>query len=361
MTGGEISGNTASSGGGVYFSGSGTFNMSGGEINGNTASSSSAASGGGVYVYGTFNMSGGEISGNTASSSSSSYSYGGGVYVSSSGTFTMSDGEISGNTAQVGGGVSVGGTFTMSGGEISGNTALSVGSYSYGGGVHVNGTFTMSGGEISGNTASSSSSSSSSSPYCGGVYVDGTFTMSGTALVNLNNPVYLATAAPFITIAAGGLTGTDPAALVELAPDPGFIGKPVLKWEEGGNGTLPVDRFKFAGGWTANSDAILGLNSLPLTAPGETAGAYLSKGSVHFYKFRPVVNEDYKLTHTRPSGSNIFTAAAWADGTGTLVTSNSTSGTAVTSNIFNANKPDLDIIIMVYNGAGDYTVKYEQQ
>jgi parallel beta-helix repeat protein/predicted outer membrane repeat protein len=80
MSGGEISGNTASYyGGGVYVSG--TFTMSGGEISGNTASSTS---GGGVYVYGTFTMSGGEISGNTASGSGG---YGGGVCVSSSGTF----------------------------------------------------------------------------------------------------------------------------------------------------------------------------------------------------------------------------------------------------------------------------------
>jgi hypothetical protein len=52
MQGGEISGNTARLGGGVYVDGgtsaprSGTFIMEGGEISGNTA-----ASGGGVYVY----------------------------------------------------------------------------------------------------------------------------------------------------------------------------------------------------------------------------------------------------------------------------------------------------------------------
>ena len=197
MSGGKISGNTASSsyGGGVYNAG-GTFTMSGGEISGNTASSyssyssSSSSYGGGVYIDGgTFTMSGGEISGNTAStsySSSSSSSSGGGVY-NAGGTFTMSGGEISGNTASssssyysssCGGGVYSSGTFTMSGGEISGNTASSSSSSS-GGGVYSSGTFTMSGGEISGNTASSSSSSSSSSG--GGVSVDtgGTFTMSG--------------------------------------------------------------------------------------------------------------------------------------------------------------------------------------
>ncbi|GHV74836.1 hypothetical protein AGMMS49940_21380 [Spirochaetia bacterium] len=119
-------------GGGVYVSG-GTFTMSGGEISGNTATASTSQNssyGGGVYISGgTFTMSGGKISENTASSSSSSasYSYGGGVYVN-------------------------GGTFTMSGGEIGGNTASSSSSstsYSYGGGVYIgSGTFTKSTGCI---------------------------------------------------------------------------------------------------------------------------------------------------------------------------------------------------------------------
>jgi len=118
MSGGEISGNTASAfgnpesnGGGVYISG--TFNMSDGEISSNTAFTSSSkndqkAKGGGVCIdRGTFNMSGGEIYGNTASVSSSSFSSknygakGGGVYLYSNpsyyyskGTFTKSGGGI---------------------------------------------------------------------------------------------------------------------------------------------------------------------------------------------------------------------------------------------------------------------------
>jgi uncharacterized repeat protein (TIGR02543 family) len=160
---GTITGNTSSgNGGGVYVSGS-TFTMSGGEISGNTASQ-----GGGVYVTGsgsTFTMNGGEISGNTASGSSS---YGGGVYVASSGSFTMSGGEISGNTANSGGGVSCSGSFTMNGGEISGNT------YGSGGGVIVysnSGTFTMNSGKITGNNGNGG----------GGVNLSsgGTFTMNG--------------------------------------------------------------------------------------------------------------------------------------------------------------------------------------
>ncbi|MDR1901800.1 MAG: hypothetical protein LBQ88_05885 [Treponema sp.] len=149
--GSKVSGNTSSSyGGGVFVSG-GTFTMSGGTISGNTASSGGGG-GGGVFVSGgTFTMSGGTISGNTASSAS--VGKGGGVYVSSGGTFTMSGGTISGNTASssFGGGVYVYlGAFTMSGGTISGNSSAS------GGGVAVtSGTFTKQGGTIYGSNASS--------------------------------------------------------------------------------------------------------------------------------------------------------------------------------------------------------------
>jgi hypothetical protein len=95
MSGGEVSGNTASSGsgayssysrgGGVYVS-SGTFTMSGSEISGNTASSPSGARGGGVYASITFDMSGGEVSNNILSGTNS---YGREVLMIG-GTFKMS-------------------------------------------------------------------------------------------------------------------------------------------------------------------------------------------------------------------------------------------------------------------------------
>jgi hypothetical protein len=91
MDGGEISGNSAYDGGGVYLSG-GMFTMSGGEISGNSASN-----GGGVYEYdATFTMSGGVISGNSVSASF--YGNGGGVNLHGTSTFTMSGGVISGNS-----------------------------------------------------------------------------------------------------------------------------------------------------------------------------------------------------------------------------------------------------------------------
>jgi hypothetical protein len=132
-TGGTISENTASYGGGVYlyvYSDSVTFTMKGGTIRENKAT---GGNGGGVYASGSviFTMSSNAaITGNTASAN------GGGVYVNE--TFTMTSGTVSGNAAVLGGGVYNGGTFTMNGGTISGNTAV------LGGGVYVNGSATFS-------------------------------------------------------------------------------------------------------------------------------------------------------------------------------------------------------------------------
>ncbi|MDR0442383.1 MAG: hypothetical protein LBH44_03140 [Treponema sp.] len=147
---GIITGNC--SGAGVSVN-EGSFIMSGGIISNNTASR-----GGGVFMLnttgGSFTMNGGKIFGNTAD-----FDYGGGVCVYA-GSFIMSGGEILGNTAEIsGGGVYMrygnnGGSFTMSGGKISDNTAIgaSVGTGIGGGGVFVyGGIFTMINGEISGN------------------------------------------------------------------------------------------------------------------------------------------------------------------------------------------------------------------
>lgn len=147
ITGGVISANTASYGGGVYVN-DGTFEMSGGEITDNNATESggglrayastitltggkisnntSAGFGGGVYLAGNevvFNMTGGEISGNSTESD------GGGVYIYTKSTMNLSGGKITGNRAAVnGGGIYVsnveGATLNVSGSPIvSGNTA----------------------------------------------------------------------------------------------------------------------------------------------------------------------------------------------------------------------------------------------
>lgn len=160
INGGEISGNAAVYGGGVYNNGSNAdFTISNGRITGNTSSSH----GGGVYnSSGIITMSSGSVSGNAVFNGS-----GGGVY-NGGGTFIMNGGEICGNTSTASGSVfNRNGTFEMNGGKISGNTAA------HGAGVYNNGTtasFTMRNGEISGNTASSEG---------GGVYSSSAVSLTG--------------------------------------------------------------------------------------------------------------------------------------------------------------------------------------
>ena len=156
MNSGSISGNSATqNGGGVYVENIGTaFTMTGGTIGGSTAADANTAKyGGGVYVKnGTFTMSGGKVTGNSATED------GGGVRLDK-GTFHMSGSAvISRNTTDTyGGGVDVNnGSFTMSGGSITGNNAAGDSpNWSGGGGVFVydGGSFTMSGGSITGNNA----------------------------------------------------------------------------------------------------------------------------------------------------------------------------------------------------------------
>ena len=94
-----------------------TFNMSGGEIR-NREGSRGSGNGGGVRVYeATFVMSGGTISGCSASN-------GGGLCAENSSTVTITGGTISGCTADNGGGLYAdNSTITITGGTISGCTA----------------------------------------------------------------------------------------------------------------------------------------------------------------------------------------------------------------------------------------------
>ncbi len=173
--GAEISGNTSTAeSGGVLVNGGSTFTMEGGTISGNTTTSK----GGGVYVgaNGTFTMNSGTIGG-SASADANKAQDGAGVYVNKTtdgkGTFVMNGGTIIGNIASDnGGGIYVnGGDFTMTDGTaVVGNEANA-----YGGGVYLaSGAFTMGGGTISGNTAVAGA---------GGVYVGGgLFTMTDGAI-----------------------------------------------------------------------------------------------------------------------------------------------------------------------------------
>jgi hypothetical protein len=189
MSGGEISGNTATRntagnlggyGGGVciYFpsgtAGSGLFEMSGGVIKDNAAltpmgQTPYAAYGGGVGIYGNesssyagrarFTLSGaGEIKNNRVGRDTSTplkaatyTGYGAGVYVR--GHFTMNGGSLSGNTGNVTGvmygcgvyltgrSASAVGEFVMSGGSITGNTSIGPGTVD-GEGVYIGSFYT---------------------------------------------------------------------------------------------------------------------------------------------------------------------------------------------------------------------------
>lgn len=111
VNGGVITGGNANvnnnDGGGVIIVSGGTFTMTGGNIVGCTA-----GSGGGVDVSGTFTMTGGSIAGCVAAHAS-----GGGVYVETGGAFEMSGGSIAGCVAAngSGGGICNEGTTTLSG------------------------------------------------------------------------------------------------------------------------------------------------------------------------------------------------------------------------------------------------------
>lgn len=203
ITGGEISGNSAISGGGISLA-SGNLTIDGGAIKGNTASNYGAGmymyetgtsgdpvcifiegeisgnmpkegvqtmAGGGVYVNsGSFSMEGGSITGNQANHGAGIYiktttntsftegsitenvatSHGGGIYVEGGTGISISDGVISYNEAVEGGGVYAGGgNIAISGGDIVYNEAAN------GGGVYLLGTsaLTFSDGIIRNNKA----------------------------------------------------------------------------------------------------------------------------------------------------------------------------------------------------------------
>ncbi|MFI3165364.1 MAG: hypothetical protein R3Y45_03700 [Bacillota bacterium] len=191
MTGGEISGNSATYGGGLY--NENTFEMSGGKIDSNTAT----ANGAGVYSYdGEVSVSGtAAISSNTTQNSGDGggiYAYssevnvseqatislnisegageGGGISAFANSTVTITGGTISENSAKYGGGVFA----TASTVEISGETSISLNTATYSGGgiaVYVGSQLTIS------ESVTISDNKSSSG---GGVCVDGsTFTMTG--------------------------------------------------------------------------------------------------------------------------------------------------------------------------------------
>jgi uncharacterized repeat protein (TIGR01451 family) len=119
LNGGQIVSNTASRGGGVHVE-SGSVTLGGGQIVDNSATGSGGQDGGGgVYLANwdsTLNVSAGQITGNVAE-------FGGGVYVGY-GTARLNGGQIISNSANMGGGLYVdNGNAEANGGQIVGNFA----------------------------------------------------------------------------------------------------------------------------------------------------------------------------------------------------------------------------------------------
>ena len=163
MTGGSITGNSATYGGGV-FNGTTTLALTSCAISGNTAklggglynSAVGINPNGNYFDTGTFpyvaTLTGTTLTGNSAST------YGGAVF--NLGNVTLTGSVLSGNSAKAGGGlaqlqwqstktnVAISSTFTLEGDTLSANQATT-----YGGGILNESTLTLTGSTLSGNTA----------------------------------------------------------------------------------------------------------------------------------------------------------------------------------------------------------------
>lgn len=171
MTDGKITGNTAkNNGGGLFMSYTSELNVSGGEISGNKA-----ANGGGIYLYGgAVNLTGGKIVKNTAKANGGGIGGGGGKPQKEwyRATMNLKGVTISNNTAENGGGISTSKCDIVmeSGTRITGNYAIKAC-----GGMLVqsDSIMKMTGGSISSNVAEGASN--------GGLYISSrsTLTMTG--------------------------------------------------------------------------------------------------------------------------------------------------------------------------------------
>ncbi|WP_160148443.1 CHAT domain-containing protein [[Leptolyngbya] sp. PCC 7376] len=152
-----VSGNMASLNGGGIQNSLGTVNINNSTIENNSASNL----GGGISNDGTVNINSSTISGNTSSF------FGGGIYNAGTGIIDVNDSNISNNDASAGGGASNFGSLTINNSSIFSNSASS----GSGGGIDNVGTVNINNSTISGNTATTSG---------GGIY-----DLSG--IVNINN------------------------------------------------------------------------------------------------------------------------------------------------------------------------------
>jgi hypothetical protein len=185
--------------------------------------------------------------------------YGGGVYLSTGSHLTLMGAGITANSAEAGGGVYAvgGGIFNMVSGSISGNTAIE-NPNAAGGAVCLgnNGYFTMTGGTITGNRAENNSDAADNKKGGNGIYledwygtVNGKLILGNGARITADNEVRLYKGASIIL--TGEFIGSEPIATVDLTTDTSspapvsddWIGKSILKWDEGLSGPYPTGRF----------------------------------------------------------------------------------------------------------------------
>ena len=110
VSGGSVTGNTATENGGAVYAGSGSVSVSGGSMAGNSATGTGEATGFGGAVFvdtGSASVSGGVIGTTGTSGSANRAKNGSAVYIKA-GTATFSGGSITGNVASAGGAVGVG-------------------------------------------------------------------------------------------------------------------------------------------------------------------------------------------------------------------------------------------------------------
>ncbi len=359
MNGGEISGNTVTTGiaytggGGVFIDNNGSFIMKGGSIHGNTVNKTGGPTsygGGGVYINkGTFtmedngkiyeNISGengggvlinenaefklisGEILQNTTSEG-----YGGGVYLvaGNSAKFTMSGGKIINNgnysslITSLGGGVYMGGgVFNLSAGEISGNMAKSSNSA---GGIHLNnGTCNISGGTISSNKAAAGNNSR-------GIQVNtGTLTLYNNVRINTDNTVYIENNTNYIRLASNFATQSVQTARIELPTNDYSDGRIVISGNNITNQYMQFDLEQPGTGlWAISDSGKLSTAMVEINKSGTTQyhfdlkkaieGISGTSGAVTLNILKSIgvpspitLASDAYITLDTPSGNNIIT------------------------------------------------------
>lgn len=174
MSGGAVRDNVAKTdGGGVRNAWGTTVELTGGAITGNTAQ----RYGGGVYCMGSFLQSGGEVSGNSTSTG------GGAVATRSGASVELAGGVMNGNSAANGGAVYIApeSACTITDGTLSGNTAAK-----NGGAVYAYGSLALLGGSLTGNSAESAGGDVylDASAGDGQSYLPGVFTLGGAPQVD---------------------------------------------------------------------------------------------------------------------------------------------------------------------------------